>query len=214
MRTRFIVLPLLAALLLLGACQDNKPAPTFGVVDMGRLATDSEPGKAAAKFFDDLQAQTASKLQELQKKAEENPDDTSINQLMQAVYVGGQQRLQREAENVNTVLLGSIIDAVKQYRAKSGLDAVLRVEAVLDSSAAVDVTSGVLDILNQAKVTFTPVTEEPNYEDLILPAAPEAAPEAPADAAPEAPAEAAPAAPAEAAPEAPAPAAPEAPAAN
>ena len=74
--------------------------------------------------------------------------------------------MQAEEQNVNNVLLDHILRTVKEYRAKQGLGAIVRSEAVLDYDKALDITDMILDELNKKNIEFKAVTsDQPKAED-------------------------------------------------
>ena len=194
MHKRFILSLLLALSLCLGACEEgsSKGGPTVGIVDLSRLVRDSEPGKAANAFLEKTQKSFNDRILALQNKLQANADDEKVRAEFQSLYLGLQQRMQAEEQNVNNVLLDHILRTVKEYRAKQGLGAIVRSEAVLDYDKALDITDMILDELNKKNIEFKAVTsDEPKAEDDKAPA--EAKPEAaksgeakPAEAKPEA----------------------------
>ena len=168
MHKRFILSLLLALSLCLGACEQSssKNAPTVGIVDLSRLVRDSEPGKAANAFLEKTQKSFNDRILALQNKLQANADDEKVRAEFQSLYLGLQQRMQAEEQNVNNVLLDHILRTVKEYRAKQGLGAIVRSEAVLDYDKALDITDMILDELNKKNIEFKAVTsDQPKAED-------------------------------------------------
>ena len=168
MHKRFILSLLLALSLCLGACEEgsSKGGPTVGIVDLSRLVRDSEPGKAANAFLEKTQKSFNDRILALQNKLQANADDEKVRAEFQSLYLGLQQRMQAEEQNVNNVLLDHILRTVKEYRAKQGLGAIVRSEAVLDYDKALDITDMILDELNKKNIEFKAVTsDQPKAED-------------------------------------------------
>ena len=168
MHKRFILPLLLALSLCLGACEEgsSKGGPTVGIVDLSRLVRDSEPGKAANAFLEKTQKSFNDRILALQDKLQANADDEKVRAEFQSLYLGLQQRMQAEEQNVNNVLLDHILRTVKEYRAKQGLGAIVRSEAVLDYDKALDITDMILDELNKKNIEFKAVTsDQPKAED-------------------------------------------------
>ena len=168
MHKRFILSLLLALSLCLGACEEgsSKGGPTVGIVDLSRLVRDSEPGKAANAFLEKTQKSFNDRILALQDKLQANADDEKVRAEFQSLYLGLQQRMQAEEQNVNNVLLDHILRTVKEYRAKQGLGAIVRSEAVLDYDKALDITDMILDELNKKNIEFKAVTsDQPKAED-------------------------------------------------
>ncbi|MBO4684475.1 MAG: OmpH family outer membrane protein [Desulfovibrio sp.] len=168
MHKRFILTLLLALSLCLGACEEgsSKGGPTVGIVDLSRLVRDSEPGKAANAFLEKTQKSFNDRILALQDKLQANADDEKVRAEFQSLYLGLQQRMQAEEQNVNNVLLDHILRTVKEYRAKQGLSAIVRSEAVLDYDKALDITDMILDELNKKNIEFKAVTsDQPKAED-------------------------------------------------
>lgn len=183
MRTRLLVLPLLLFSLLLGACQEQQDSKqNIAVVDLSRLVRDSEPGKAAQTFLENMQKQFNDRLVQLQAKVQADSKDTAAAQELQKIYMSLQQRMQAEEQNVNNVLFDHVLRTVKQFREQKGYKAVLRSEAALDFDKSLDVTDQLLDAVNKQTVEFKPVTKDEAPEQK------KDAVEAPADAASKAPA--------------------------
>ena len=168
MHKRFILSLLLALSLCLGACEEgsSKGGPTVGIVDLSRLVRDSEPGKAANAFLEKTQKSFNDRILALQNKLQANADDEKVRAEFQTLYLSLQQRMQAEEQNVNNVLLDHILRTVKEYRAKQGLGAIVRSEAVLDYDKALDITDMILDELNKKNIEFKAVTsDQPKAED-------------------------------------------------
>ena len=152
MRIRFLVLSLLVLCLAVSGCQQTQePAVKVGVVDMNRLLRDSEPGKEASRFLEGMQSE------------------------LQAIYMGGQQRINAEQQNVVSQLLDLTQRLVNNYRKANGLSVVLGTDVAVAYDPALDVTNALLDEMNKQKVNFVSVSNP-------QPEAPAAA-EAPAKAA-------------------------------
>ena len=168
MHKRFILSLLLALSLCLGACEEgsSKGGPTVGIVDLSRLVRDSEPGKAANAFLEKTQKSFNDRILALQDKLQADTKDEKIRAEFQTLYLSLQQRMQAEEQNVNNVLLDHILRTVKEYRAKQGLGAIVRSEAVLDYDKALDITDMILDELNKKNIEFKAVTsDQPKAED-------------------------------------------------
>ena len=168
MHQRFILSLLLALVLCLGACEQSssKNAPTVGIVDLSRLVRDSEPGKAANAFLEKTQKSFNDRILALQDKLQADTKDEKVRAEFQTLYLSLQQRMQAEEQNVNNVLLDHILRTVKEYRAKQGLGAIVRSEAVLDYDKALDITDMILDELNKKNIEFKAVTsDQPKAED-------------------------------------------------
>ena len=168
MHKRFTLSLLLALSLCLGACEEgsSQGGPPVGIVDLSRLVRDSEPGKAANAFLEKTQKSCNDRILALQNKLQANADDEKVRAEFQSLYLGLQQRMQAEEQNVNNVLLDHILRTVKEYRAKQGLGAIVRSEAVLDYDKALDITDMILDELNKKNIEFKAVTsDQPKAED-------------------------------------------------
>ena len=168
MHKRFILPLLLALSLCLCACEEgsSKGSPTVGIVDLSRLVRDSEPGKAANAFLEKTQKSFNDRILALQGKLQAKADDEKVRAEFQSLYLGLQQRMQAEEQNVNNVLLDHILRTVKEYREKKGLGAIVRSEAVLDYDKALDITDMILDDLNKKNIEFKAVTsDQPKAED-------------------------------------------------
>ena len=168
MHQRFILSLLLALTLCLGACQESSSqgGPTVGIVDLSRLVRDSEPGKAANAFLEKTQKSFNDRILALQDKLQADTKDEKVRAEFQTLYLSLQQRMQAEEQNVNNVLLDHILRTVKEYRAKQGLGAIVRSEAVLDYDKALDITDMILDELNKKNIEFKAVTsDQPKAED-------------------------------------------------
>lgn len=197
---RFASLSIVLLAFFLVACQEpaanSAPASnsSVAVVDVSRLVRDSEPGRAAQTFMEEIQKQFSTKLMTAQEAVQKKPEDQAATEEFQKVYMALQQRLQAEEQNVQSVLTDHIFRVIKAYREKAGLGIIVRAEAAMDFDRSLDCTDALLEMMNKEKIEFRPVTK-----DEPAPAAAPAAEQAPkAESAPKA--EAAPAA--EKAPEA------------
>ena len=100
MRIRFVVLPLLLLFALAFAgCQQTEPAkPAVAVVDMSRLLTESEPGKAGMAFLEGLQSDMQNKLNAIQERLEKNDKDEEAQRELQMSYMTFQTRMGKEQQ--------------------------------------------------------------------------------------------------------------------
>ena len=167
MRIRFLVLSLLVLCLAVSGCQQpQEPAVKVGVVDMNRLLRDSEPGKEASRFLEGMQKEIQQQIDDVQARLGKDPENEALQRELQAIYMGGQQRINQRLVN--------------NYRKANGLSVVLGTDVAVAYDPALDVTNALLDEMNKQKVNFVSVSN-PQPE---APAAAEApAAEAPAKAA-------------------------------
>ncbi len=184
---RFVLLPLLALCLMLGAClPDSQSKDDIAVVDLGRLVRDSEPGKQAQTFLENIQEDFNNRLLAQQKKVQDNPDDKKAMQELETMYVSMQQRMQTEEQNVSNNLLEHVLQTVKTFREEKKFKAILRSEAVVDYDDVLDVTGLVLDEINKLTIEFKPVTsDQPTIPATMAPAADDTDDAAAAEAAPD-----------------------------
>lgn len=162
MQIRLLALPVLVLSLLLGACQNpfSGSSPKVGVVDLSRLVTDSNPGKAARTFLENMQKDFNDRLTSLSKQAQDNQKDEKAAQQLQSTYMNLQQRMQAEEQNVNNALLEHVLSVIKKYREQNGLTVILRSEAALDYDKSLDVTEQLLAEVNKQNIEFKPVTHD------------------------------------------------------
>lgn len=183
MRTRFMLPCLLAAALLLGAC-DEKPArqaaPAVAVVDVTRALRDSDAGKAGMKFLEDIQKDMQEEISRLQETLKAKPDDEKTQQQMQAVFMAAQQRMQMEQQNVISRLNDMFQRVLEAQRASSGHTVIVPAESVaLAYAREADITDAVIAAMNKEKMDFAPVAPKPESPAAEQPA-PAAKPAAPA----------------------------------
>ena len=176
MRIRFLVLSLLVLCLAVSGCQQTQePAVKVGVVDMNRLLRDSEPGKEASRFLEGMQKEIQQQIDDVQARLGKDPENEALQRELQAIYMGGQQRINAEQQNVVSQLLELTQRLVNNYRKANGLSVVLGTDVAVAYDPALDVTNALLDEMNKQKVNFVSVSNP-------QPEAPAAA-EAPAKAA-------------------------------
>lgn len=176
MRIRFLVLSLLVLCLAVSGCQQTQePAVKVGVVDMNRLLRDSEPGKEASRFLEGMQKEIQQQIDDVQARLGKDPENEALQRELQAIYMGGQQRINAEQQNVVSQLLDLTQRLVNNYRKANGLSVVLGTDVAVAYDPALDVTNALLDEMNKQKVNFVSVSNP-------QPEAPAAA-EAPAKAA-------------------------------
>lgn len=176
MRIRFLVLSLLVLCLAVSGCQQTQePAVKVGVVDMNRLLRDSEPGKEASRFLEGMQKEIQQQIDDVQARLGKDPENEALQRELQAIYMGGQQRINAEQQNVVSQLLDLTQRLVNNYRKANGLSVVLGTDVAVAYDPVLDVTNALLDEMNKQKVNFVSVSNP-------QPEAPAAA-EAPAKAA-------------------------------
>lgn len=187
MPIRLLILSLLVLCLAVSGCQQTQePAVKVGVVDMNRLLRDSEPGKEASRFLEGMQKEIQQQIDDVQARLGKDPENEALQRELQAIYMGGQQRINAEQQNVVSQLLDLTQRLVNNYRKANGLSVVLGTDVAVAYDPALDVTNALLDEMNKQKVNFVSVSnpqpEAPAAAD--APAAQDAkAAEAPAPAA-------------------------------
>lgn len=166
MSTVKFLLPLLALCLLQGACQQDQKSVQneIAVVDLGRVITDSEPGKAAQAFVADLQKSYNDQLVAAQGKLQKDPKDEKALQEFQVLFGSLQQRFQQEEAAATNTLLERLIKTVAEVRDQKGYKVVLRSEAVVAQDKGLDVTSEVMDAFNKVTIDFKAAAEEASKE--------------------------------------------------
>ena len=159
MRIRFLVLSLLVLCLAVSGCQQTqKPAVKVGVVDMNRLLRDSEPGKEASRFLEGMQKEIQQQSDDVQARLGKDPENEALQRELQAIYMGGQQRINAEQQNVVSQLLDLTQRLVNNYRKANGLSVVLGTDVAVAYDPALDVTNALLDEMNKQKVNFVSVS--------------------------------------------------------
>ena len=149
-------------------------------IDMNRLLRDSEPGKEASRFLEGMQKEIQQQIDDVQARLGKDPENENLQRELQAIYMGGQQRINAEQQNVVSQLLDLTQRLVNNYRKANGLSVVLGTDVAVAYDPALDVTNALLDEMNKQKVNFVSVSN-PQPE---APAAADApAAEAPAPAA-------------------------------
>jgi outer membrane protein len=162
MQKRYCGSALLALIFLLPALTGFfGSAPKLAVVDMQRVMRDSEPARAGVKFLEDLHAGMQEKIQAIEARLEQNPQDEAAQKELQAVYMTSQQRMQAEQQNVVTLLYDAIQRVMNAYREQNGYELILNAEVAAAFSPALDVTTAVIAEVNKQKVEFKPLMKEP-----------------------------------------------------
>ena len=156
---RLLVLPILALCLVLGACNDEGKKD-IAVVDVARIARDSEPGKALNAFLESIQSDFNQRLVAQQEVYQQNPEDAAARQTLETMFVSMQQRLQTEEQNATNILLERILQTINTFREGRGYSAILRNDVVLSHDSAVDVTDQVLVEVNKLVIEYRPVTTD------------------------------------------------------
>ena len=138
MRIRFLVLSLLVLCLAVSGCQQTQePAVKVGVVDMNRLLRDSEPGKEASRFLEGMQKEIQQQIDDVQARLGKDPENENLQRELQAIYMGGQQRINAEQQNVVSQLLDLTQRLVNNYRKANGLSVVLGTDVAVAPGAPV-----------------------------------------------------------------------------
>lgn len=175
MRIRFVVLPLLLlSALAFAGCQQTEPSkPAVAVVDMSRLLTESEPGKAGMAFLEGLQSDMQNKLNAIQERLEKNDKDEEAQRELQMSYMTFQTRMGKEQQAVAGQLYDMLQKVLGEYRQAHGYQVIISREVVASFDAKVDVTDAVLAEVNKQKITFIPLEQDdaPAAEQSAAPAA-------------------------------------------
>ena len=162
MRTKLILCAMLAASLMLCACNEKQVAepakPAIAVVDVSRALRDSDAGKAGMQFLEKAQQEAVAEINALQEKIKADEKNEALQQQLQASYMALQQRMQAEQQNVISRLNDMFTRVVEDVRAKKGLVVVMPTEgAALAYDKSADVTDEVIAAMNKEKVEYTPV---------------------------------------------------------
>lgn len=160
MRRLFFVPVALMVTLMTGCIQTENSAPTVGVVDTARVFRDSDAGKAGVKFLEGLQEKMQVDLNDIQEVLKKNPNDQAAQQKLQETYMGFQQRMGAEQQNVVTLLNDATQRVLDTFRQQKKLSVILSQEATLSFDKAVDVTAEVIAELNKQKVEFKAIVPE------------------------------------------------------
>ena len=162
MRIRFVVLPLLllSALDFAGYLQTEPSKPAVAVVDMSRLLTESEPGKAGMAFLEGLQSDMQNKLNAIQERLEKNDKDEEAQRELQMSYMTFQTRMGKEQQAVAGQLYDMLQKVLGDYRQAHGYQVIVSREVVASFDAKVDVTDAVLAEVNKQKITFIPLEQD------------------------------------------------------
>lgn len=159
MPIRLLILSLLVLCLAVSGCQQTQePAVKVGVVDMNRLLRDSEPGKEASRFLEAMQKEIQQQIDDVQARLGKDPENENLQRELQAIYMGGQQRINAEQQNVVSQLLDLTQRLVNNYRKANGLSVVLGTDVAVAYDPALDVTNALLDEMNKQKVNFVSVS--------------------------------------------------------
>ena len=159
MPIRLLILSLLVLCLAVSGCQQTQePAVKVGVVDMNRLLRDSEPGKEASRFLEGMQKEIQQQIDDVQARLGKDPENENLQRELQAIYMGGQQRINAEQQNVVSQLLDLTQRLVNNYRKANGLSVVLGTDVAVAYDPALDVTNALLDEMNKQKVNFVSVS--------------------------------------------------------
>lgn len=158
---RMMFVPVLVMMTMLTGClQGESAAPAIGVVDTARIFRDSDAGKAGVKFLEGMQAKMQAELTAIQEILQKNPEDQAAQQKLQETYMGFQQRMGAEQQNVVTLLNDATQRVLDSYRQQKKLTVILAQESTLSVDKNVDVTADVIAELNKQKVEFKAITPE------------------------------------------------------
>lgn len=178
------VLSCVMLLLLCSACeqQNSTPSQKIGIVNINRILVDSEPGRSAAKYIDNLQdslREQANALQQKMLKASDNntddkdPKKEALQKEVQMEYMRLQNKMQAEQQNVNNILNDVVHRVVEKYRSDNGFSIIIFSDVALSFEEKVDVTAGITAAMNKEKVVFKPLpeptTEAPKVQDQKTP---------------------------------------------
>ncbi|MCR5814931.1 MAG: OmpH family outer membrane protein [Desulfovibrio sp.] len=154
---------------LLQACeQGGASQQKIGVVNINRIMVDSDAGKAAAKYMEELQDSLRAQLTQLQnrvsqqqkaagdKKEEKSAEEEALQKEVQMAY----SKLQSEQQNVQNILNDILHRTVDKYRKEKGYAMILFSDVVLSFGDSVDVTSAITEAMNAEKVEFKPLPDK------------------------------------------------------
>lgn len=180
------VVTVLSLSLFLTACQEQKapqktqaPKPVVGVVDTGRVYSESKAGKAGSDYLEKIQVAMQDELISMQEAMQKDPSEANMASFQQK-YAGFQQRINLEQEQVVTKLNDALQNALDSYRDTAGLAVIIPAETVMSLSPSADVTAHIVDALNKIDVTFEPII----LPEPVAPVSEAPSEEAPAEKAP------------------------------
>ncbi|MBQ7585830.1 MAG: OmpH family outer membrane protein [Desulfovibrionaceae bacterium] len=152
----------------------SNPSQKIGVVNINRILVDSEPGRAAAKYIENMQDSMREQANVLQQKMQKltdkegeakDPKKDEMQKEIQMEFIRLQSKLQAEQQNVNNILNDIVHRVVEDFRKKNGFSIILFSDVALSFENQVDVTSGITEAMNKEKVEFKPLPEPKEGEE-------------------------------------------------
>ncbi|MBQ7456407.1 MAG: OmpH family outer membrane protein [Desulfovibrio sp.] len=159
---RFTLLALsLIVCCFLAACQQGEAQgiQKIGVVNINRLMVDSNAGRAAAKYIENLQDTLRNQLTGLQSTGDTEKESKAPDEKIQKEVQMAYATLQTEQQNVQNVLNDVLHRTVENFRKANGYTMILFSDVVLSFEESVDVTSQITAAMNKEPIEFKPVTE-------------------------------------------------------
>lgn len=166
--SKYGLLPLCLILsLFLLACEQSGGSTStpqkIGVVNLNRLMVDSDAGRAAAKYVEQLQNELRTKLTAMQKQAEQGKSEAEQSEQAEEALQKEAQlayaKVQAEQQNVQNILNDVLHRTVEQYRREHNFSLIVFSEVVLSFDEKLDVTGEITKAMNQEKVEFKPLPE-------------------------------------------------------
>ena len=105
-----------------------------------------------------MQKEIQQQIDDVQARLGKDPENENLQRELQAIYMGGQQRINAEQQNVVSQLLDLTQRLVNNYRKANGLSVVLGTDVAVAYDPALDVTNALLDEMNKQKVNFVSVS--------------------------------------------------------
>lgn len=157
-------IPPLALLICLGLAGCEQPGSSgkasVAVVDMNRLLSESEPGKAGMAFLEGLQKGLQDKLNGIQDRLDKNSEDEEAQRDLQTAYMTFQNRMGKEQQNVAARLYDMLQGVLEDWRSRNGFGVVVSQDVALAFDRSLDVTDAILAEVNRKTMTFEPLEKD------------------------------------------------------
>jgi outer membrane protein len=117
------------------------------------------------KFLESLHADMQEKINAIQERLTQKPDDEAAQKELQSVYMASQQRMQTEQQHVISLLDDVIQRVINTCREQKGYDVIINAEVTAAFSSAVDVTTEIIAEVNKHPLEFKPAADESARND-------------------------------------------------
>lgn len=149
MKKIFVLLCTAAMAFALTACKSE--SSTVATVNAAQVFQESESGKQAKEYLEQLATEMQNDLQKFQEEYDQAApaDKADVQKKLQATVIDYQQKMRSEEQQILNNLTETYQSVLDEYRTANGLSVILRSEVIASAAPEADITSKIIEAMNK-----------------------------------------------------------------